>query len=193
MSFNAKSVADSLWIESNGGPLLLLPEALLPSWSGTDAPSDRDVEATFRWQGSGPASDYDRACDVQDYVGVIPVGAGSALVLGDEPLPTRWISTPDGGLLARWIFAESDAAAEQALTRIPAELSWEPVGAFVVRSSPLRLIDSADGGSDLILPSARIEMQPGTYAVTWSRFAFDSETALLLVRLSRDQAPRPSA
>ena len=186
-------MADLSWIESNGGPLLLLPEAILPAWSGTDVPGDRKIEATFRWQGSGPASDYDRACDVHDYAGIIPVGKGSALVLGEEPFPTRWIATHAGGILARWIYAASDTTAEQALSQIPVDMAWKPVGTLVVPSSPLRLIDSADTGSDLVLPSARIEVEPASYEVSWTKFHWDRETAFLLVRLSLVQPARPSA
>lgn len=184
-------MAESPWIESNGGPLLLLPDTLLPAWSGTDIPTDRAIEANSRWQGSGPASDYDRACDVSDYVGVIPVGVGSGLVLADEPLPTRWIPSRDGGVLARWIFAPSDAVAEQALTKLPTALPWESVGTFSVHSSPLRLIDSADTGADLILSNTRIDVPPGNYEIMWARFDYDPETAFLLIRLTR--ALRPSA
>jgi hypothetical protein len=186
-------VAESPWIESNVGPLLLVPEALLPAWSGTDVPAGRTVDATFRWQGSGPATDYDRACDVRDYVAVIPVGAGRALVLADEPLPTKWLPAADGGLLARWIYGESEAAADRALTAVPGDLAWKSCGAFDVHASPLRLIDSADTGRDLTLPSARIALPPGRYDVEWARFEPDPETAFLLVRLSLRPAFRPSA
>jgi hypothetical protein len=77
------------WVTCDGGPLLLIPEPLLTFWEGSSPPSGgRVVAATFRSNPDGPATDYDRACDVSG-LGVIPVGPGHALVLNDdEPFPT---------------------------------------------------------------------------------------------------------
>jgi len=106
------------WIESNGGPLLVLPCSLLSAWRGTDDPSPGEkVEATFRWNPAGVATDYDRACDVSDFAGVIPVGSGEALVLADEPLPTTWLPAGDGGSLARWRFGPDQASVNALLGR----------------------------------------------------------------------------
>ena len=68
------------WIESAGGPLLALRPDCLPLWEGIDPPSEgRRVEASFRWENaSAPATDYDRACDVEGYAGVIQVGPARA-------------------------------------------------------------------------------------------------------------------
>ena len=180
-------MAHSPWVESNGGPLLLLPEKLLSLWSGTEVPTDRHVEAVFRWHGGGPASDYDRACDVNEYVGILTVGAGWGLVIGDEPLPTCWISTDWGGLLARSVYAEDDGAADGALESFPLELPWERRGEFSAVSSPLRLFDSADPGGDLLMPSTLVDLQPGSYDVAWARYEPNAETAFTFIRLSRQR------
>lgn len=47
------------WVDSTGGPLMLLPKALLSLWSGIDPSSQPGVEATaFRWKGDpvGPVA-----------------------------------------------------------------------------------------------------------------------------------------
>jgi hypothetical protein len=103
-------VAPLTWIESNGGPLVVLPRALLAAWRGTDDPLPGEaIEATFRWNPGGVATDYDRACDVRDYAGVIAVGSGEALVLADEPLPTTWLPGHRGGVFVRWRFGPDEA------------------------------------------------------------------------------------
>jgi len=57
-------------IESAGGPLLLLPEAALPAWTGV------------------AGADYARACAVTGRLGTLTVGRDHAQVIGDEPTST---------------------------------------------------------------------------------------------------------
>ncbi|MFF8029244.1 Imm21 family immunity protein [Streptomyces sp. NPDC007896] len=59
------------WIESGGGPLIVIPEASLSAWRGA---------------GGDDWEDYDRACDVDGHVGLIAVGQSRALVLGFDPV-----------------------------------------------------------------------------------------------------------
>jgi hypothetical protein len=54
-------------------------------------------------------SDYDRACEVEDYVGVIKVGDDEALVLGDMPSHTaRVVVDSSAVLFIRWIWADDE-------------------------------------------------------------------------------------
>ena len=65
------------WVETAGGPHLVLPEKYAAAWEGCSTPSGgRIVEATFRCDPGGPATDYDRACSVAGWIGAIPVGRG---------------------------------------------------------------------------------------------------------------------
>ena len=176
------------WVVSNGGPLLLLPVPLLPAWSGTEVPTDgRLLQTHFRWNPDAPApSDYDRACDVAGYAGVLDVGHGWGLVIGDEPNPVRWLPAPDGGILARLVYATDDASVEAALARVPGDLAWEPLSTFSVAASPLVLFDAAepgDLGDGYGLPRATVEMSPGRYGVAHADYAPDPQTTLSLVRL----------
>src|SRR5258707_15417127 len=94
------------WIDSAGGPLIVLPLSHLLRWEGILPPSaGRIVEATFRWNPkSGTATDYDSACDVADLIGLLNLGDLEVLVLGDEPLSTAWLPFADrpGGVIVRW-------------------------------------------------------------------------------------------
>jgi len=62
----------SEWIQSDGGPLLLIPSELLHDWGGDTASDDR------------------RACEVVDEIAPLDLGAGMGLVLGEEPHMTSW-------------------------------------------------------------------------------------------------------
>lgn len=80
------------WVESGGGPLIAIPEVVLPFWTGAD--------------GDELASDYDRACEVDGLVGLLPVGNTTALVLGDEPAATSYL--PEHGTFVRWSAGDSE-------------------------------------------------------------------------------------
>jgi hypothetical protein len=136
-------------IQSGGGPLILLPENLLHLWEGCFPPSGgRKVEASFRWaHPAAPATDYDRACDVRGYWGIVPVGNGCGLVLGGEPLLTYVAPAPDGAVLVRWRYAESKARLGEALETaldLPDSAADE---VFRIFSSPLCLFDAAEAGN----------------------------------------------
>ena len=174
------------WINSNGGPLLLLPSSLLGVWEGADEPEPyRGVEARSRWNPGGPATDYDRACDVTELVGTIQVGVGEGLGLADEPLATTWWPAPEigGGILVRWEYADSDGAAGRWVTAIPGSLPWEPSVRFSFDKGPLVLFDSAEAGPDPWGPRLEIGLLGGVYDVHTIRWRADLTTSLLLHRL----------
>lgn len=82
------------WVSCDGGPHVLLPAEASSEWSGIRASGDaRRGRAAFRWSGdaSMPGSDYDAACDVSGLVGLLPMGTGAALVLGDEVPMSTWL------------------------------------------------------------------------------------------------------
>ena len=170
-------MANRVWVSSNGGPLLLLPVAHLAEWRGTDvvaARAPRDVDNS--------SSDYDRACAVADYTGVIPVGRAEGLVLGDEPNDTTWIALARGGILVRWVYAEGSEQAEAALAAIP-DLAWDLVGTFRVTESPVELFDSAESGADPLGGRLRIPLAAGAYEIARADYKPDADTWFQLVRL----------
>ncbi|MEW2562630.1 Imm21 family immunity protein [Streptomyces griseorubiginosus] len=137
------SHAPSVWVESMGGPLVVVPVSALAAWRGC---TDTGI---IVGDGTVP-DDYDRACAVDDLAGLIPVGKGGAhaLVLGDEPSTTCYL--PEHRAFLRWLAADSDAelkAAAETVLRDPAT-SWEECGTWTV-DGPAVLMDSADAGADL--------------------------------------------
>lgn len=173
------------WVQSNGGPLLLLARSLLPEWGGS-LRGTTGMDAEFRWRGEGPATDYDRACDIKDYTGLIPVGSGHALVLGDEPLMTCWWpSSKDGGLLVRWVCADSEPFLQNPQGLVGIRFTTTPHVLHAVEGEH-RLFDSALPGTDVSPNNALlVELEPGSYEVATGQFTPDSRTELLLHRLQR--------
>ena len=159
------------WIESAGGPLVIVPERSLGAWHGADGP---DVTETH----------YESACAVADYVGLVRLDGAQAVVLGDEPLRTAWRPGASGGLLVRWIAAPSEADVERALATLPDILPWEQVLDFDHPGGTLVLFDAAVPGAELPDDHLRLDLPAGRWTLGLSAYHPDDDVALLLHRLA---------
>ncbi|MFI9104331.1 Imm21 family immunity protein [Streptomyces fildesensis] len=134
------------WLETEGGPFVVVPRAALPHWSGTEG-------------------DYDRACEVMDFVGVLALPDGAeALVLGDEPLSTAYV--PDYRVLVRWCYAErGEGVADIIRAGLPAA-EWEE-GPVLSTTGELVMFDAAYFGTEVgtLADSAALELGAGRYRV----------------------------
>ncbi|MFF2146717.1 Imm21 family immunity protein [Kitasatospora sp. NPDC058190] len=158
------------WVESLGGPLIVVPEVVLETWSGS--------------AGNGDAvDDYDRACAVEGHIGLVRVGSAEGLVLGDEPASTAYL--PARGVFVRWSAAESE---EAMLGRVDAAMraaSWEPELTWQV-PGPVVLFDSAWAGEECRQQDhVRVDLDAGAYAVRAAYVEPDPQTWLTLVELRR--------
>ncbi|MFD6495062.1 immunity 21 family protein [Streptomyces sp. NPDC060188] len=157
------------WVESGGGPLIAIPEAVLPFWSGAD--------------GDEMSSDYDRACDVEGSIGLVPVGDSRALVLGDEPASTSYL--PEHGTFVRWSAAESE---DELLAVVPSALAtavWDPEVQWLV-PGPVVLFDAAwPGPVSERTDHLKVALAPGRYGVRAARVEPGPETWVGLVQLRR--------
>ncbi|WP_412102926.1 Imm21 family immunity protein [Plantactinospora sp. KLBMP9567] len=135
-----------IWVESIGGPLIVVPVSALEEWAGStgvrSAAGDAEVP-----------DDYDRACAVDGLAGAIEIGGKGrqGLVLADEPATTSYL--PQHRAFVRWLGADSAAALIKAavtVLRDPA-VEWHECG-FWETDGPALLMDSVDAGSDLYVP-----------------------------------------
>ncbi|WP_246338871.1 Imm21 family immunity protein [Streptomyces lunaelactis] len=134
--------ADPAWVQSMGGPLIVIPASALDQWGGS-------TEDGVIVGGTAIPDDYDRACDVEGWAGVISIGIGrAALVLADEPATTCYL--PEQNAFLRWLAADSDAElleAARAVLDDPAT-DWEDCGTWETDGASV-LMDSAEAGADL--------------------------------------------
>ncbi|MQT02845.1 hypothetical protein FF041_22440 [Streptomyces jumonjinensis] len=125
-----------------GGPLIVIPVSALNQWGGCT--KDGVIVG-----GTEVPDDYDRACDVEGWAGIIDVGLeGSGLVLADEPATTCYLS--EQNVFLRWLAADSDAEfleAAKAVLDDPAT-EWEGCGVWETDGAAV-LLDSAVAGADL--------------------------------------------
>jgi hypothetical protein len=157
------------WISSAGGPLIVLPDSLRPQWRGVK-------------QGGGiAASDYELACGVDGYVGVIRKAGQEILVLGDEPLQTAVAWLGGRPCLVRWAFAPSAEYAESVLADIDPGLLQGPLESTEVHftSAPLVVMDSGDAGEE-VDELLHFEVEPGNYSVRVYHLAPSVDTKFLI-------------
>src|SRR6185295_2304307 len=136
----------------------------------------------------GPATDYDRACDVDDWLGLIDVGEGKGLVLGSDPFMTTWLPLADGGLLVRWVCADSEEALITAAQVIPDNAYVDSGLSLHVGDSPLVLLAACECFDDQIYPRLEFRLLPGEYSIGTIEYDADENTSLICHRLKRQSA-----
>ncbi|MFF4381712.1 Imm21 family immunity protein [Kitasatospora sp. NPDC001547] len=135
---------DLTWVESMGGPMVVVPLSALQHWGGC-------TEGDVVIGDSDQPDDYDRACEVEglaEAIGLRGHSDASVLVLGDEPATTCYLPGPR--VFMRWLAADSDAellAATEAALDDPAT-PWEECGLWET-DGPAVLMDSAEAGRNL--------------------------------------------
>ena len=146
------------WIMSEGGPLICLETKLERSWGGIDM---------LTKESCGARTDYERACQITDYAGTIPLSVGCAFIL-TGPLDTAFWLIPSGELLiARFIYAEADVDDDKILKGAKDSLFSQPIAINHISfsSSNLSMFDSAEPGTDENKKSLSFEIKPGNYRI----------------------------
>ncbi|SDI62763.1 Imm21 family immunity protein [Nonomuraea jiangxiensis] len=159
-----------VWVESSGGPLVLVAEKALNEWTGADG------------------DDYDSACTVDD-LGVIRFGTGEqGLVLWDEPARTTYFQ----GLriFVQWVYADPSCDVEQAVSWL-GDVAWEQ-GPTMDVGGPMVLLDAAAPGGEIQINQVRgamdgeaisVEIEPGRYRVDSGETRPDERTCFRCYRL----------
>ena len=159
------------WIQSNGGPLVLIPRVHLDVWHGIE----REVGDSM--------THYDRACAVEADVAVLRVQGIDVLVLGDEPFSTAWVPEHNGGLLVRWVYADSEKAIIDSIRSNSLSPTLMPNGVSFPAAGPCRLFDAAEPGAHILGHSLDLDLVGGQYAVTSAMVSPSRDLRLLVHRL----------
>ena len=142
-----------LWFDNDGGPLIVLPREAVQSWQGSHEPSGgRVVEATLRWRlNSDAATDYDRACDVNNPAAVLDVGSSWGLVLNDIS-SAAWmqpvVDQPFFIVHVEYADDSSDEAIFEAYTTCN-QADWKRIGEVPSESGDLILMHAGSRGDRL--------------------------------------------
>lgn len=143
------------FVESEGGPILVLPLAALPSWRGICNDRGQPV------YGEEP-TDYDRACAAR---GPILKLAGVEALLLDQESTAFFRASDEVSYLLRWIGADAGAHVLQAALSAPPSAWKSSRKTFTLASEGgVAIIDSAEYGPKLKRP-ARGDLAPGRYRI----------------------------
>jgi len=164
------------WINSSGGPLVCANPAAGREWRGTQGSSVGEAR-----------SDYERACDQLDYVGVIACGPLQVLVLGDEPLQSAFVVKDEAVLVVRWVSCVSSELAASAIAQLPSALpSIEESTKFRLDDRGLIMFDAALDSVDAD-SCASVDLKPGVFTVTTEKYKSEGAYEFLIHRFLRDQ------
>lgn len=192
------------WIGSDG-PIIVIPQAFADSWYGMHRPVEEDEEvdeAEIVEMADGqlavvcdevdtddPASHYDEACAALDGVpgALVEVGEFVAVALQTAGHQVCWWPLPDGGVVVKIVFAESEAAAEQALSDVPFDdLDWEPVDEWELEEPDAYLLPATDTLEDVQEETLSLDLAAATYDLSCARWDPDESISLQLFRFSRE-------
>jgi hypothetical protein len=154
------------WIESAGGPLVLVSRDDATTWSGYEG-------------------DYEIACAVEDLAGVIQFGRDGdgkvALVIWGEPLMTTYLA--DENMLVQWIYADTEDDLLRMVDNKLPTADWQH-GPSITLAHSLVLFDAAIPGGELDLADIlEVQLEPGSYRIHIADVASNDRHAARLHRL----------
>jgi hypothetical protein len=160
------------WIESAGGPLVLVPRSALHEWRGVAQGGDA----------------YEAACAVADYVGAIQWRGIGAIVFNDAPLSTTVVKDEDVTMAIRWIYAPNEFSILELLPRLRADLHMRTPDEVVFsefREPEYILFDAGADGANLA-EGLSVELVPGGYSIQTYVFKPSEDLGLLVHLFTRD-------
>lgn len=176
------------WIESAGGPLILISDKSYNLWSGILKRSsylDNKIENADDFLNPDEA-DYGKACLIEDYLGIVDIGDDIALVLGDEPLRTTVFHSVDNRIvIARWCYGETEESVASNLRSLDLNSinNWEFSLALKLSTSKQYLLDSACAANMLVKENddyLLVNIKQGAYKIWTSIYEPDDKTKLII-------------
>ncbi|MFI9229590.1 Imm21 family immunity protein [Streptomyces rimosus] len=150
------------WIESAGGPFVIVPAVSAHAWRGVEG------------------EDYEEACAVEDYLGQTAFGPESektpAIVVADEPLPATFL--PDLRCVLQWSYAPSEQELiDGARSSFPDIDDWHQ-GPMLEVQGQLIMFDATIPGESLgEEEKLYLSLPPGTYQLQSADFEVGEEVA----------------
>lgn len=161
-----KTYTFSNWIESSGGPFVIIEKKFAPLWGGTN----------------GYPSDFDLACRTSNYIEEISTTYTTALILGDEPLRTLVAYSNDHNLIVRWRWATSEEDVLSKIQNICFPKKYEDRIDVNFCTDNLEIFDSASTYAEA--KSINLKANAGKNTIKTFNYSPDPETSLLIHKIS---------
>jgi hypothetical protein len=176
------------WIDSGGGPLVLIADSNIKNWSGAlnrSAYLQNKIEEANDCLNPEEA-DYGKACSINGYLGKVDIENDNALVLGDESMSaTKFISVDGKNTLARWCYGDDEVFVDDYLQKLHLDTvkSWQDPVNFKISGNQQYLFDSAHCFADLSKEYGQhllLHIEAGEYIIWTAVIDPDENTQLVL-------------
>lgn len=161
------------WLETTGGPLLLV-----------------SLEQSKKWKGVlGPH--YDLGIQVYDEVETMVIEGCPYVLLGEEAYPTTFLKAKGGGCIVRWVYGEEDQGMWSLIRQSAHQLDRSNVATTITTgpSGTLLLFDSSLTGSDLGGEFREIHLDANTtYGLNWEYIDLSSHYRILACNIIRQHS-----
>ena len=176
------------FVDTDGGPLIVIPHRVLGRWDGVHPPRDgRRIDVPWQFDKTGPATDYDRACNAPSPVSTIDVGGAAALVLGSYIDNAAWLPLGHGAAVGAFVRVES-VDDKPALLAMVERVVYDGDEGEVIRwriDDCLRLMDATVDGLVSAAEGIDINVPAGDYDVYTSKHRDRAVGEVVLHRLER--------
>lgn len=178
------------FVDTDGGPLIVLPHRVLDQWKGVYPPEDgRRIDVKWRFDSTRPATDYDRALNAPSPVGTIEVGDAVGLVLGSYMDNAAWYPLTRSAAIGAFVRVASIADKDKLLPIIDRlDFPDETVAIETWQiDDRLRLFDASARGATTAREGVDIDVPAGLYVVHTWRYEDRAIAEVVVHRLMRSE------
>jgi Immunity protein 21 len=153
------------FIDSNGGPLIMLQRDLLPNWGGIDNIGGVTNPHRNRVPFERP-SDYDRACEIRSWIAPLQVSDRAGVVFSGDRLGLALVRQGDAMFFAVRPYYEIEDLQDHIKFVKENPNCFTKDFETLISCSPAIVFDSASPGWDIIGGRLEIDALPGIYEVS---------------------------
>ena len=164
------------WLQPVGEFFVIEDEKYFYKWLGSEGSQFNDA-----------SSDYDKSCEVTDYINKISVDTHEILILGDEPMQMSIKEYKNKYYLIRWSYAEEEFDIEEHLERIASsnqlQNELEPAIEVLFKSIDIVIHNAAIKGRE-DTNTLKIKLKSSHLKVNTYRYEPNEETLMICHQLS---------
>lgn len=164
------------WLQPIGEIFVIEDQKYLNKWLGTEGSQFDEAD-----------SDYDKSCEITEYIDKISVNNRPILILGDEPMQMIIKECENEHYLIRWSYASVDFYVEENIQNIALsnqlENQIQPSVEVLFQSNDIVVHNASITGSSDI-NTFKIKLNKPNVIVTTYKYEPDEETLMICHRFS---------